>query len=73
VLAYELVGGRRPFDGPDFLEQKLQRRFRPISQLDPSLPRGLDAFFAKALDPDPTRRHAGAADFRRAFEEACAS
>jgi serine/threonine-protein kinase len=71
VVAYELLTGELPFEGPDFLEQKLQKRFRPVSALKPDLPNGFDAFFARALEPDPTRRHADAAEFCRAFENAC--
>ncbi len=71
VMAYELVTGARPFDGPDFLEQKIQRRYAPATTRVPSLPAGLDAFFAQALEPDPTKRHADAAAFAAAFERAC--
>jgi tetratricopeptide (TPR) repeat protein/predicted Ser/Thr protein kinase len=71
VMAYELVTGARPFEGPDFLEQKIQRRYQPATARNASLPRSLDAFFAQALDPDPTKRHEGAAAFADAFERAC--
>jgi serine/threonine-protein kinase len=73
VMAYELLTGARPFEGPDFLEQKLQRRFTPPSQRNPDLRRGLDDFFAKALDPDPTKRHSDAKAFLRAFDDAAAA
>ncbi len=73
VLAYEMLTGSRPFDGPDYLEQKLQKRFSPPSQREASLRRDLDAFFARALDPDPTKRPPDAKNFLRAFDEACAA
>jgi tetratricopeptide (TPR) repeat protein len=70
VMAYEMVSGARPFDGPDFLEQKLGKTFTPLAQRDPSLPAGLDAFFASALEPDPTKRPASGAAFAAAFLQA---
>ncbi len=73
VMAYELLTGTRPFEGPDFLEQKLRKRFIPPSQRDPNLRRDLDAFFSSALDPDPTKRPESAKDFLRRFEGACAA
>ncbi len=70
VMAYEMATGARPFEGPDFLEQKLQRQFAAPTRRDASLPAALDSFFAVALDPDPTKRHGDAASFARAFSAA---
>lgn len=71
VMTYELLTARRPFAGPDYLEQKLQRRFEPATRLNPELPAALDHFFAAALEPDPTKRPADAAAFMEAFGRAC--
>ena len=71
VVAYELLTGARPFAGPDFLEQKLQKRFSPLSVTAAALPAELDAFFARALEADPTKRFPDAAAFRQAFDAAC--
>lgn len=71
AMTYELLTGRRPFEGPDYLEQKLQRRYEPATRLNPALPAALDHFFAAALDPDPTKRPADAAAFMEAFGRAC--
>jgi serine/threonine protein kinase len=72
VMAYELLVGVRPFEGPDFLEQKLQMRYTPITQRNEALPKELDAFFARAFEPDPTKRFADAGvfveEFGRAFD-----
>jgi tetratricopeptide (TPR) repeat protein len=68
VMAYELLTGARPFPGPDFLEQKLQQRFEPAARLAPGLPAGADAFFARALAADPTKRFSSAAELRAAFD-----
>ncbi|MEQ1920808.1 MAG: serine/threonine-protein kinase, partial [Elusimicrobiota bacterium] len=71
AMAYEMVTGVRPFEGPDFLEQKLRKTFTPATQRDAALPAGLDAFFATALEPDPTKRSASGAEFVAAFRQAC--
>ena len=68
VMAYELLSGRRPFAGPDFLEQKLNCAFTPPSGL--GLPSKLDGFFAKGLEPDPTKRFASAQDLLAGLDAA---
>ena len=73
VMTYELLCGSRPFEGPDFLDAKLQRRYEPITRRAATLPGALDAFFAQALEPDPTRRHPDAAVFAAEFDRACAA
>ena len=71
VMTYELLTGRRPFDGPNYLAQKLERRYEPATKANPALPPALDHFFETALDPDPTKRPATAAAFMEAFGRAC--
>lgn len=63
VTAYELLSGRLPFNGPGLSAQKRNKRFAPLGGTG-----GLDGFFARALDPDPARRFASAAEFAEAFE-----
>ncbi len=70
VMTYEMLTGRLPFEGPNFLEQKLTRDFRPATQANPGLPKPLDDFFRLALEPDPAGRPASARDFLKAFETA---
>lgn len=70
VMAYELLIGTRPFEGPNFLEQKLNRAFVPIESRDPTLPKALGPFFARAFEPDPTRRFPNAQDFIKEFHAA---
>lgn len=67
VMTYELLAGERPFAGPDFLGPKLRGEFAPVTSRKSALPARLDAFFASALSPDPTRRPADAAAFASAF------
>jgi serine/threonine-protein kinase len=70
VMTYEMLTGVRPFNGPDYLEPKLRREFMPATQAAPGLPAAVDAFFSRALDPDPTKRPADAAAFALALGRA---
>lgn len=73
VMTYELLTGARPFSGPDFVGPKINREYPPASALVPTLPPRVDGFFARVLDPDPTKRPATAADFLAAYDEAFAA
>lgn len=66
VMTYEMLTGVRPFSGPDFLEPKLRKEFTPASRVNAALGPAVDAFFDRALEPDPTKRPPDAAAF--AFE-----
>jgi len=70
VMTYEMLTGRLPFDGPDYMEQKLSRRYAPATSVNPALPAALDALLARALEPDPTKRLSNAGDFSRGLAEA---
>ena len=71
VMTYELLTGKRPFEGPNFLDQKLQRLYQPATAANPELPAAIDHFFKVALDPDPTKRPASAEAFMEALGRAC--
>ena len=62
VCLYEMLGGELPFKGPNFLAQKRESLYAPVSRLAPGLPAGIDGFFAVALAPEPSRRFKSAAD-----------
>jgi tetratricopeptide (TPR) repeat protein/predicted Ser/Thr protein kinase len=68
VVAYELLAGRRPFDGPSQHAAKRTAAFKRIGGQD-GLPAELDRFFERALHPEAALRYTTAADFRAAFEE----
>jgi eukaryotic-like serine/threonine-protein kinase len=62
---YELLAGRRPFDGPtpaaiawDIVSRPTPR----VSEVVPSVPPALDAIVAKAMAKDPADRYQSAAD-----------
>ncbi|MCX5795974.1 MAG: protein kinase [Elusimicrobia bacterium] len=60
VMAYELLTGRRPFEGPEQLRHKREGRFMPASAVAPDLPPSIDAALARALSPRPEDRfHSG--------------
>ncbi|MBI3298159.1 MAG: protein kinase [Elusimicrobia bacterium] len=61
--AYELLTGERPFA---VSTDKLARRFTPPSRL--GLPSALDAFMARALEPDATRRFHSGRELVSAYE-----
>jgi serine/threonine-protein kinase len=59
VVLYQLLSGRRPFEGGQFLEviyQILSVDPKPLSELRPDLPRGLYEVVARAMDKDLSRR-----------------
>jgi tetratricopeptide (TPR) repeat protein/predicted Ser/Thr protein kinase len=70
VMTYEMLTGRLPFEGPDYMEQKLGRRYAAASSVEPSLPPAVDALLARALEPEPTKRLSSARDFARGLAEA---
>lgn len=67
ALAEELY--RRLTGRPAFLRgmDRALGRFLPASKMSKSLPAGIDAFFTRALDPEPSRRFATAAELAGAF------
>jgi len=70
LCLYEALTGRLPFagTGAGLLMNKLKGSHEPPSKLDARLPPGLDAVFAKALNPDPDKRYSTAGDLLRALE-----
>ncbi|HEY0417543.1 MAG TPA: serine/threonine-protein kinase [Gaiellaceae bacterium] len=73
VVAWELLAGRRPFEAPTPTAEAMAHISAPvpsISAASASLPRSLDAVFAKALAKDPARRQATAAELVRDLRSA---
>ena len=70
LTLYELLTGQLPFRGDGQLDLKLKGVYLPASQLVQSLPASLDAFFAKALHPEPAQRFKSAEEFHAGLRQA---
>ena len=65
-LLYELLTGRPPFTGESPVSvayQHVSEPLVPASNLDPTLPAGIDAVLARALAKRPDERYQSAAEF----------
>jgi hypothetical protein len=62
VILYELVVGRRPFEGPRLVEDIFNADPPAPRARRPNLPRGLEAVILKCLEKEPARRYASAAE-----------
>jgi len=73
VMLYEMVTGRRPFDGDtpmSVLIKHMQEPLPPPSKFAKNIPPKLEQVIIKSLEKDRNDRYATAADFARALEEA---
>jgi eukaryotic-like serine/threonine-protein kinase len=70
VVTYEAVTGASCFEGanvPQLMMSIGKGVYRPASQMRPELPRGIDAFFARALAQRPENRFSSATELAAAF------
>jgi hypothetical protein len=70
VMLYEVIGGTRPFRGEHeaaILHAILHEAPRPLSELRPDLPAGLEALVSALLRKDPESRYAGAVELAGAI------
>jgi len=73
VVLYELLTGKRPFDGQtayDIAAHALTAPLKPPSAHDPSIPAALDRIILKALSRDPSARYPSMAEFALALHHA---
>ncbi len=73
IVLWETLTSRRLFKGANDLEVLRQLSLAPIPHIrdiDPTLPRSLDAVVAKGLQRDPAARYATAAEFADELESA---
>ena len=68
IVFYEMITGRLPFEGPNFLAQKREMRYQPPSRIAPDIPKEADLIIQKALQPEPQRRYHTAQEFCAAIE-----
>jgi tetratricopeptide (TPR) repeat protein len=64
---YERLTGRPPYPAEGAAIDRTLGRFPPPSTVVEGLPAGIDAFFARALDPEPSRRFRNGAELLGAF------
>jgi serine/threonine-protein kinase len=70
IVLYEMLTGRRPFGAGEPLDiamRQLQDTPPPVAEIRPDLPAELVQLVTRALDKDPTRRFASAAEMRAAL------
>ncbi|MBC7802286.1 MAG: protein kinase, partial [Candidatus Parcubacteria bacterium] len=72
VIAYEVLCGRKPFEGEggNLMRQILQDRPPPASTFEPRLPVTIDMVLARALAKKPQNRFRGAREFLNALRNA---
>ncbi|MFI5361071.1 MAG: hypothetical protein ACHQ49_03790 [Elusimicrobiota bacterium] len=64
---YERLTGRPPYPAEGAEIERSLGHFAPATSVVAGLPIGIDAFFARALDPDPARRFRSGAELAGAF------
>ncbi len=69
VCVYEMLAGRRPFEGGLFA-QKAAMAFAPLSKANPQVPHAADDVLAEALSPNPALRPESAQAFLSALSRA---
>lgn len=70
IIVYEALTGERPFHGGSIVTvgaAVLRGRYRPVTELRPNLPAGIEDWFAKALCVDPDGRFPSAREMVAAF------
>jgi serine/threonine-protein kinase len=72
TILYELLAGRRAFDGrtiDETLEQVISAHPRAVDKIRPETPAALVTIVRKAMERDPSQRYQKAADFRNALAD----
>jgi tetratricopeptide (TPR) repeat protein len=74
AMLHELVTGRPLFEGPVMavLSQKMYSKPTPVSELAPSVPKGLESFILRLLAKSPDERPASAEQARAELDRASA-
>lgn len=68
AVLYEMLTGKLPFEGPNFLAQKNAMEYPKPRAARADLPPGIDEVIGRALVPDPAVRYHSAAEFLAALD-----
>ena len=71
VMLYEMLTGRLPFEADNAVSvaiMQLQTDPKPLRELDPSIPEGLEEITLKAMQKNPEQRYQSAAEMLRDIE-----
>ncbi len=72
VMLYEMLTGRLPFEADNAVSvaiMQLQTDPKPLREIDPAIPEGLEEITLKAMQKDPAQRYQSAAEMLRDIEE----
>ena len=72
VMLYEMLTGQLPFEADNAVSvaiMQLQTDPKPLREINPSIPEGLEEITLKAMQKDPSARYQSAADMLRDIEE----
>ena len=72
IIAYEMIGGKLPFEADESIELARMHREvapEPLNELAPDVPENINAMVMKAISKDPEKRFADGTAFLSALEE----
>ena len=67
ATVYELLGGEQPFTGPNFYIQKEKQDFKPLADLEPSVPPELSRAVERCMSFKAEDRFQSVAEFAKAI------
>ncbi|MFA6583730.1 MAG: protein kinase [Elusimicrobiaceae bacterium] len=66
---YEMLTGKLPYPGPNVLEQKKNKGYKPLTVFAPDLPERIIHIVEKCLEPDVNNRYNSAAEVYRSLKK----
>ena len=72
VMLYEMLSGKKPFDGDNPVSialMHMQTQPKKLSEINPSIPEGLEEIVTKAMQKEPSKRYQTAGEMINDIEE----
>lgn len=72
VMLYEMLSGKKPFDGDNPVSialMHMQSQAKKLSELNPTIPEGLEEIVTKAMQKEPSKRYQTAGEMINDIEE----